>query len=244
MKPSISGTLRRLLLGAAALLSALMVAQPARAADAIAPRDGETVSSLPTFAFDFVYGTADIELSRAPDVRTDGPEAGSFVDYAAGNYALLYQRNPPDGLAPWPTSGRLKSGLYYWHVKVRDDGSRDGYGETQPYGVVRTLTVRDEPAVLEGWTLRADRLHATERCRRVRLRGKVAWSDNDDTPKARLTLNVRAGGRTLRWRQPLDYSGGFDTIICTRATRLAVTPKVVDRIGQVTAAASRTVDVK
>lgn len=45
-----------------------------------------------------------------------------------------------------------------------------------------TFTVRDEPPILEGYTLQAQKLkRRTNRCRSlVRLRGKVAFSDNED----------------------------------------------------------------
>lgn len=43
----------------------LLVAAPrAAAGTAIAPADGETVSSRPTFAFDFLRGVGEVELSR------------------------------------------------------------------------------------------------------------------------------------------------------------------------------------
>ena len=227
---------------ALAAACALTTGSPAWAADAIAPKDGETVSSRPTFAFDFTNGRADIQLSHSPEVKAAGDDAGAFVDVVADQLALLYMRTPPDGLAPWE-GPRLAAGAYFWHVKVRDDGAEPYSGTETGWGPTRRLIVRDEPVIFEGWTVRAERIRPRPGCRTpLRLRGKVAFDDNDATPRVSLSLVIKAAGRVIKRARPvLDYASRYDGYVCTRHRQVTVSPFLRDRAGQLTPGPQRTV---
>lgn len=225
------------------LLVVVALAAPvgvARADAPLSPADGAVVESKPTFAFDFTNGVADIELSRSPDVRTAGDNVGAFVDQAASDYALLYARDPRDGLAPFPR--RLDSGLYYWHARLRNDdaGFLVDFG---PWTSTMRLTVRDEPIIFEGWTLTAKRLKQRGNCKRLRLSGTIAYNDNDPTPSARLTLVVRAGGKVVARQRGSASTFGqqqFNRIVCVGHRRVQITPWLRDRAGQLTSGPERT----
>lgn len=213
-----------------AVLVGLACPGAAAAAAAIAPGDGATVPSRPTFAFDFVNGAAEIELARSPETKVAGEDTGAFVDRMASQYSLLYSREPPDGLAPW-TEGRLAAGRYFWHVNVRDDGSSTFSGTWSGWQRTMTLTVADEPIVFEGWTIRADRARRRPGCRDrvVRLRGTFAFDDNSRSLDARYVLRLSAGARRLSLRGEVStFQGGFDRMFCTRARSATVTPFLRD----------------
>lgn len=206
---------------------ALALPSAAGAADATSPQDGATVPSRPTFAYDFTNGVGEVELSRSPDVLTAGDNVGGFVDVAASDYAVLYSREPRDGLAPF--SRRLDSGLYYWHVRTRNDDNENAAFTV--WGPTRTLTVEADPIAYEGWTLRAQRLKRRGKCSRLRLRGTVSYNDNDPRPSVTGTLTVRAGGRVVargRWK-PTYSPAQFDGVFCVKPRRFTVTVAVTDR---------------
>lgn len=210
--------------------AALIFAAPALADDAIAPVDGAVVGSRPIFAFDFLYGTAEVELSRSPDLKASGPEVGAFVSRVIGDFQLLYAREPPDGLMPF--AYRIEAGRYFWHTKVRNDGGPDGFGTEGPWGPVRTLTVRDEPIAIEGWTARKNRLRQIGSCKRLRIRGTIAFNDNDRAPQVQVQVVVRnVAGRILGRisGSALFGSASYDGIICTAATKVRLTPYLRDR---------------
>ncbi|WP_156028313.1 hypothetical protein [Candidatus Solirubrobacter pratensis] len=174
--------------------------------------------------FDVLKGAADIELSRSPETLTAGPSAGEFVDEAASEFAILYMRNPRDGVAPWESPIPLNSGQYYWHVRLRDDSvdsDGDGFmeGTQYPWGPVRTLTVSDEPPVFEGWIIRVQLLRPVGRCKtRLRVYGTISWSDNEEEPSATYSVSLKAGARVLgRVRGTFDttFRPRFDGAICS-----------------------------
>jgi hypothetical protein len=212
----------RILVAALVVVALEFTPAPAVAADALSPVDGETVGSRPTFVFDVLNGVAEIELSRAPETMTAGPEAGQFVDRAASDYAILYNRQPRDGVAPWD-GARLESGRYYWHVRLRDDGSDSVYDDEvqHPWGTIRTLVVEDEPVVFEGWLVRVQRLRSTRGCAtRLRLYGTIAWSDNEEllSASARYSVSLKTGSRVVgRVRGKFNWLGHrFDGTICSK----------------------------
>ena len=225
-------------------VSVLLLA-PVSAASAattmVSPEDGESVSASPTFVFggtvtpDYI----EIETSQSPDTLTAGEDAGQFV--ARENFAPWFvpstQALPISAKWDW----RLPAGRLYWH------GLAEVWGEGQKtWSPVRTIYVADEPAILSGWTLRADRIGPREGCARpVRLRGVIRWLDNDRKPRVKATLVVRAAGR-LVGRAHLgtrtdDYT--FDLAACTRARKLTVTPFLFDRGGSETRGVARSVTV-
>jgi hypothetical protein len=225
---------------AATIVLALLLVLPsgAPAATVLAPRDGDTVPAEPMFTYDFLQGTAEVELSRSPDLLTSGPAVGSFVDIAASEFAVLYLHEPLDGVLRFTQP--VNAGRYFWHTRMRDDGAVPGSGTDTPWTQVATLDVADEPAVLEGWTLQTQRLHTIAGCRRLRLRGKIAWHDNDPHPDVRLVMAVRRNGSTItKARQQLDYFGRYDVTVCARGPGLSIAPRLEDRIGQVTVGAGR-----
>jgi hypothetical protein len=217
----------------------VVVAAPAGAATVVTPADGATVSALPTFTFDFTKGFADIELSRTPDIQASGSHAGQFADRAAEvsgfvSGAKLTASDPIDG------------GAYYWHAQVSDDNDPANPTSTLgPWSSLRRITVKDEPPDFIGWIVGAALTKHTSACSsRVRLRGKVAYTDNDATPRVRFRVRVSSGGRLITDRElHLDHKDNFDATLCTRHRRLKITPRLVDRIGQVTRRGSRSLHV-
>lgn len=219
------------------LFAVVAIAPPAVADEVLAPADGELVVAAPTFAFSVTNGAADVELSRAPDVRTAGPDAGAFVDPGPGFYFLLYNRSPRDGLGV--AERRLNSGTWFWHARTRDDAV-DAVG-MGPWGLVRRLVVEDAPPVLEGWTLRSQRLARRGSCRRLRLRGRIAWSDNADRPRVDAQLTVTgARTRTVVKLGTRSSDHTFDRVICASG-RLQAVVRVMDDVGQVARSAPRPV---
>lgn len=222
----------------------LAVVPAAGATTMLAPEDGESVGSRPTFVFGgtALPGSIEVETSRSPDTLTAGDDAGKFVDRE--NYALGFIEStrvlPISATPDW----RLKAGRVYWHAlaDLFSDSS-----EKVAWSPVRSFYVEDEPAILSGWTLRADRIRARNGCAHpVRLRGVIRWEDNDRKPRVRATLVVRANGRLVR-RARLgvltdDYT--FDGFVCTRARKLTVTPYLFDRSDFETRGAARSVSVQ
>lgn len=223
--------------GAFTLFAVIALATPAaRADEVLAPVDGAQVGSLPTFAFTLTNGAVDVELSRTPDVKVAGEDAGAFVDDTGpGFYFLLYRRSPRDGLGV--ATRPLHAGTWYWHERARNDDLGDA-AEMGPWGTVRRLVVEDETPIFEGWTLQAQRLARRGSCRRVRLRGRLVWSDNDDTPHVKAALRVRGElqgtVRTLVVRfGEVSSSQTYDRVVCAPAPgRLRVTPEVIDEAWQ------------
>jgi hypothetical protein len=212
-----------------------LVPAAALAADAVSPRDGETVGSRPQFTFDFADGFASVELSHSRDVKTAGDDVGAFVEREAGDFLSIGPDDFAPGFAgPW-TAPRINAGRYYWHAKA--DDYADDFTATAPdtWGPTRTLIVRDEAIVFEGWTARARRGRTRGGCTRggctrVLVEGKIVWSDNAASPTARYSVRVAAGGRTVkRLTGTFDqFDERFASVVCTRATRLTLTPSLRD----------------
>lgn len=179
-------------------------------------------------------------------MRTAG-DVGAFVDETASLYAVLYNRNPLDGLAPW-TSGRLDHGRWFWHVKTRDDGEDPYSGEMSSWQPIKTLVVRDEPPVIEGWLVRARRLRSAGRkCRRYAIGGTVRFDDNDPTSASvRYELRLTASGRTVaRLRGALPpYASSVSGSICTRATNVRAVLLLVDQAGGAARSEPRTMSLR
>jgi hypothetical protein len=235
---------RKLLACAVALGCATLAATPAHGATVISPADGDTVSAHPTFAFDFLNGVAEIELSRSSDTLTAGSDQGGFVDTAYTQFSVLYVRSPLDGLAPW-TGRPIDAGRYYWHVKTRDDGADTGSGAETPWQPTKTLDVLDEPAVFEGWTLQTQRLARQGTCtRRLRLSGKIAWSDNGPGFNMDYSIRLTAGGRTIANVRG-NLSTTYANVVClkTTATKIMAAPFLRDQGDHVTRGTSRTIRV-
>jgi hypothetical protein len=210
------------------LLAALMLAVPAQAADVISPRDGETVGSKPRFTVDFAEGRASVELSKSASVKTAGDDVGAFVDVAAEDFLLIGPAwGYPAGVAePW--SRAINAGRYFWHAELRDYAS-DAPAAWTP---VRTLTVRDEPAVFEGWTASAVRGRKIEGCSRTLVQGRIAWSDNAARPEVRYTVNVSANGKRIGQIKgelgPFESPGRFGKVLCTASSKLKLTVQLRD----------------
>lgn len=232
------GDVRKRLAGAAvlALVAGALVVPNAIAGDVISPSSGATVGSRPNFVFNFTNGVGEVELSRAADVKSSGSDVGAFVDAEASLYSLLYTRSPRDGVAPWDNYSPLNSGSYFWHVKTRDDGDDTGPSVYTNWGPTKTLTVRDEPPVFEGWTMKVrkgknDRRH---KCRVLRLAGKVAASDNDENTKLTLILKIKNKSGKLTLKRRLDYSQRYRQAFCLQQKSATVTAYIRDRSGNLT----------
>lgn len=232
---------------AAALLSviATVAVSSSAQADVLSPVDGATVGARPVFTFENAGppGSARIEVSRSPDVQTAGRAVGAFVDPtdSAGSFFGDDPTLPPNALR-WNSPG-LPAGRYFWHARLE---MYDGLDGLRPWTAVRSMVVADEPPVFAGWTLRAQRLRSRtvrgHRCQRVRLRGRVAFTDNDRTPRVSLVLRVRRGGRTVdRVRGLLGGTGRYDAIVCAPGRSLLVQPVLVDHAGHVVRGPSRRV---
>ena len=219
---------KRGILPAVAIAAALFPAG-AVAADVVVPRNADVVGSRPQFLFDFTSGAASVQLSRFADVKTAGDDPGAFVEVAASDFLLV---GPNHGLpagvgGPWST--RIAAGRYFWHVKPVDETS----DAPVAWGPTRTLTVRDEPILFEGWTARASRGRTRAGCARVLVQGTIAWSDNARAPTARYSIRVTAGGRTVRRLQGAfdEFDRRFTGVACTRATTVRVTAALRDGAG-------------
>jgi hypothetical protein len=211
---------------AALLAAAMIIPAGAQAADVISPHDGDVVAAKPQFTFDFTEGSADVELSKSAAVKTAGDDVGAFVDRADGDFLLIgpFWGYPPGIAEPW--SRPINQGHYFWHAKINDHAS-----DAPPvWGPTRTLTVRDEPAVFEGWTAGAVRGRTVKGCSRTLVAGKIAWSDNKARPEVRYTVNVSAGGKRIdQIKGTLEFfETRFSKVICTRSSKLKLTAQLRD----------------
>lgn len=216
-----------------ALVAVLAVAPAAaHATGVISPADGATVGSRPQFVFDVAADSwATVEVSDSPDVKTAGGNAGTFVDAAQTSYLMKIA----GGVGTW-NSSPLDAGLYYWHASVED-------GAWSP---VWTMTVQDEPAILEGYTARARRLHRPVRkCRTpVQVSGKIAYDDNDRDPRLRYSITYSAGGGVVgSVRGTITYTSTYSGIICAPDRQLNLSITLRDRGGHLTRGDERTVRV-
>ena len=164
---------------------------------------------------------------------------GWFVD--AADSGGSFNDDPPFNSLPWGPNP-INSGSYYWRALVNTHYD----GRSSTWSPVATLTVRDEPALFEGWTLTAQRLAQRGRCKRLRVRSTIAFSDNEPgSPKASLTLVVRAGGKVkarIKWRD--KYSGErLSSIACLANRKLTVTAYVRDSSGHLTMGPTRSLTV-
>lgn len=213
------------------------------AAEVLAPLDGDTVTSRPSFIVDYQQGTLEVEFARTPDLLTAGPNVGGFVEPERTDFMLVGLAGRRPGIADWSTR-RLPSGLYYWHAKAADYAAED---EAGPWGPTRSLTVANEPPVVEGWTLRARRVSRRACGPRSRYRyayrldGTIRWADNEDAPRGRYTLSLRhVSGKSVRFTGGLDStSRTYAHLLCTNVSRARATLRVTDSSGQVTVAASK-----
>ena len=202
---------------------------------------------MPMFAFDFPEGSASIELSRTADLLQAGDRAGAFV--GPGCHQL-------DRLLWWPRrtarSSRhgqndvSPSASYFWHAKLNNyDGVADVNEED--WTPVRAFRVLDEPAVIEGWTLTAQRLKPKGTCDRVLVSGVIRVDDNDDVPRARLTVVIQTDSGILAEDGPMVAIAAtaptYERTFCTRSGTLAVSLHVEDPAGQTTTSETRVATV-
>jgi hypothetical protein len=229
--------MRRTLAIAAVAAGSLLLTAAARAADVISPADGTTVSSRPDFTVDYPQGTLAVELATTPETLTVGDHVGQFVEPARTNFMLIGTVGGPPGVAQWGLSPRLNAGHYFWHVQPNDYATEAARGFiAPPWGATRTLTVRDEPIVFEGWTLRARRTSRSAckpRFRRAyQLTGTIVWSDNTAAPAARYAITLRNGASKAVLKGNLAASPGrFTNVVCTNHTAAAVTVTLRDQAG-------------
>ena len=209
----------------------------AAAATVVAPVDGATVGSRPAFRFDVPQGTWELELAKSPETLGSGYGLGAFIDTRYVDRGTIGgSRNPPF-VGGWDVE-RIDAGRYFWHVRVDAKGAA-----TDPaWSPTRRLVVRDEPARLDAFALRATRLaRTTPRCAsRVQLSGTAAAADNDPSPRLRLSLRWRPGA-TVR---PALAGGRFGAVVCTRRTVLTVRPVLRDGAGQLTRGPAQRVRVR
>lgn len=234
----------RLPAAALAVVAMLLAADPAQAADVLTPQDGDLVGSRPDFTVDYQQGTLAIELATTPDVLTAGNNTGRFVEPARSEFMLVGVNGTPAGMALWGRAARLNAGRYFWHAQTNDYATEVARGFIpDPWGPTRTLTVRDEPIVFEGWTLRAHRV-ARGRCAKrykaaYQLTGTIAWEDNQEVPKARYAITLRNGPSRAVVRGDLPVSGRFANLVCTNHTAAKATVALRDSAGHVTAGSAR-----
>ena len=224
------------------ILLGAMTSASAFAADAVSPRDGESVASQPVFAFDIARGNALIEVSRGPELKTGGSDVGAFVDQVAeSRFTIGGESDSAPYILKSGYPPRLDAGRYFWHAKI-DDYADDGPDEPTPaWGPVRRFTVRDEPVIFEGWVVRAERLRPEGGCATpLRLRGKVVWDDNDARPRVRFRLTLGATRLSVVF-DGTEGSDDFDEVVClrTRATSIRALPALRDKGDHVTAGPAR-----
>lgn len=90
----------------------------------------------------------------------------------------------------------------------------------------------DEPALVEGWVVRARRLKARKGCDRVQVEATVAYSDNEDKPVA-VTVTLKQGSRVLLRLRDTDVPfspSKLTGIACTKAKTMAATLAVKDAV--------------
>lgn len=209
------------------LVVGLGVAAPASADEVLSPPAVNTSRCRDSSTSAVPFVTVNAKTGSDETFAPSSAEIGGFVDPGPTFFFILYNRVPRDGLGV--TTRRVSAGSWFWHARTRNDDLPGFAVDEGPWGQVRRMVVADEAPLFEGWTLRAQRLRARGSCRRVRLRGKIAWSDNDDTPHTIVRLSVRGGGRAIT--VPLgvnEYDSSFDRVICAPRGRLRVTPTVED----------------
>ncbi len=207
---------------------------PASAADVIDPADGSVVGAQPRFTLDQPLPGASlaVEYSKSPELLTGGSRAGWFVEPL--DDLLKFLDEPPHTSVQMERA--LLAGPYHWRGFIQTYGD----GPSSTWTPVRTLTIRDEPVVLDGAVVRAERLRRRGRCSRVRLTGTVAYRDNDAAPRPIGIVRVRDSvGRLLTrvtWRpyptaSSSTVSARFSVTACVRTRRFKVTVAVRDRQG-------------
>lgn len=212
------------------------------AATVLTPPDGEAVSSRPTFTFDFVDGSATIELSRSPETNQAGSQVGAFVDPIAQDFTILSPTDATPGTSPWD-SRPLTAGRYYWHAQMTDyNDDVEGAG---PWSQTRIMTVIDEPIVLAGWLVRAQRTKRTRACTSpMRITGRFNYEDNappSDSIRWRLALKSGTRNLTALTGTAKYGTGQLGGSICTRARQLVATLTVTDKAGHRSSAPTRVV---
>jgi hypothetical protein len=247
-----------------AVLGTLAIVAPAAiAADALSPANGQTVSSRPTFVFDFARGHSEVEFSNTPDLRTGGIDPGAFVDAAKSTFLTVgpMESAPTQlpNLARWPSfSSRLLAGRFFWHVKPfrSDDPATEVDEGAAPlvWGPTRVLTVVDEPVELEGWTIRKRRVSARSCPKRDRgpryrfgyvISGSIAWSDNAEPQAGRYIVTLSAQDRAVRLQGRLSGSPSrYERQVCSNRTSAQASLTLVDPAGHVTRAPGRTLRIR
>jgi hypothetical protein len=222
-------------------------AETSLAADVVSPADGETVSSLPSFVVDYAEGTLEVELARTADTLTQGDKIGQFVEPVASDFMLIGTSGRPPNIATWDGS-KLSAGRYFWHARPNDYATEFDRGfSPHPWGPTRTIVVRDEPPVIEGWTLGVRRLRSQGFCDRVHVSGVLRVSDNAQPPLVRLTVLLTADGKTLTEAGEMvdaeTAEGTFERTFCTRASVVVISLQVADPSGQVSSSESRRVRI-
>jgi hypothetical protein len=218
----------------------------------LAPRDGDTVASLPTFQFDVTSGYVEVELSKFPETRTAGKDAGAFVTRDEWDDFFLFPEDPRPGTAKWSGSRRLTAGRYYWHAQISDDRIPN---DTPTWTPVMRLTVADDPPLVEGWILRLKRIRGLRNIRRSgcprRVRVSGFFSIEDNAPFSELAgwvlrLKPGAGRRTLFRTADATDSGGqrFSEVFCSNRTKFYAELSVTDAAGHVAAAVPKSVRVR
>lgn len=144
-------------------------------------------------------GHAYVELARTPDVLTADDRAGAFIEPVRDNFMFVR----PPFIAAWGLAPTLNAGTHYWQAKAKGYATEAERGFVTPWTPVRVLRVRDEPPIVEGWTLRARRATRAGCARRYRraylLSGTIAWQDNSEPATAGYTLTLsHAGGGRVR----------------------------------------------
>ncbi len=238
------------LTGLIAVFLALLLPTAAGAATLITPTNGDTVSSLPKFTFDFdssKWAEFRVELSKFPETLNSGEDAGSFVNAAYSDVWDWSNYGPLDEIGQWRNpSYPINAGRYYWHYWIREDINNP----TAPWSPVMVLYIEDDPVKLDGWYIRAYRLKKkTRKCKsRVLLRGKYSYSDNDNenTKPVRWALRIRAGGRTLRKSKGTNKFSlnEFKVKMCTRRTKLTAKLSLTDEGGNTAHSQKRKIRVK
>jgi hypothetical protein len=227
-----------------AVVALLVVSAPAQAASIVAPADGSTVGSYPSFVFDWPSGSdasVDVELSTEPELLTGGERIGHFVQRGPTDmFWLVTTGLRPEDPRPWE-GGRLDAGTYY----VR--GWFDNYSAEPEYVTpVTRFTVRDEPIVVEGWLLRNRPMPKTRKCaQRLKVSGTYDYDDNSASDDARWVLKLKSGSQTLaRFTGSDSFGGGsFSRTACfTKRFRGTVTATLafIDAAKQVSTAAPKT----
>ena len=191
------------------------------------PPEGSLVGSRPQFTLGgdlTAVMFATVEVSEDPALLTAGEDPGAFLSRFEWSVWSVPEDAPANVLT-WDQDRPLPAGEYFWHARLNSGADPAVY--LQPgisWGPVGTFAVNDEPALVEGWVVRARRLSTRQRCARVQVTATVAFSDNDPDPSVALTVTLKQGSRVvLRLREkkatfsPYRLTG----VACTRAKALA-----------------------